>query len=226
MAQGILADQGVELVKLVCSLGTSRPSDAETLRQRCEHLLREFVERCQRAGAGAEAITAAKYALVALIDERILRSDLPVAQAWLADPLQMRHFDSFAAGEEFYTRLERYRHPQGAAEADVLEVYHLCLCLGFAGKHGDDAGRERRRLLVEHLTGEILGARGGATADLSPSWRPSGSLPAPAEHGRWHGLPVWIVPLAAAVIVFLAAVAMDAVVDSRLESFIRDFPAR
>ena len=225
MAQGILVNHGVELVKLVCGLSTSRPADAETMRTRCDNLLGDYVARCQRAGAAAEHVEAAKYAFVALIDERILRSDLPIAEAWLADPLQMRHFESFAAGEEFFTRLERFRHPQTPEAADALEAYHLCLCLGFAGKHGDDKGRERRRLLVEQITGEILSARGAAGAELSPRWQPTGSPPRPPEALRWRGIPVWAVPAALAVAVLLAALAMDALVGARVDAFVRDFPA-
>ncbi len=226
MAQGVLADHGVELVKLVCGLTTSRPADAETLRTRCDSLLADYVSRCQRAGIPADHVDGAKYAWVALIDERILRSDLPITESWLSMPLQMRHYESFAAGEEFYTRLERWRHPQTNEAADVLEVYHLCLCLGFAGRYADDRGQERRRLLVEQITGEILSVRGAANSDLSPAWQPTGAAPRPPELARWKGIPVWVVPVALGVVVLLVALAMNAIVDGRVESLIRDFPAR
>ena len=226
MAHGVLTNHGVELVKLVCGLTASRPADAETLRTRCDNLLGDYVARCQRAGVGAEAVQNAKYAFVALIDERILRSDLPITESWLSSPLQMRHFDSFAAGEEFYARLERYRHPQAPEAADVLEVYHLCLCLGFAGKFGDDKGRERRRLLVEQITGEIQSARGTAGGELSPRWQPTGAAARPPQLTAWNGLPIWSIPIVLGVVVLLAALAMDALIGSRVESFTRDFPVR
>lgn len=226
MAYGILADHGVELLKLVCGLATSRPTDPETLRLRCDQLLAEWVARCQRAGADAAHLDAAKYAWVALIDERILRSDLPVAGAWLANPLQMRHFDSFAAGEEFFTRLESLRHPRTAEAADPLEVYHLCLCLGFTGKHSDEPGTERRRLLVEQITGEILSARGAGNTALSPRAKAVDTPPTAPGHLRWKGLPVWLVPLGLALALLLLAIAMDALVASRASAFLRDLPGR
>lgn len=226
MANGILANHGVELVKLVCGLSASRPADAETLRARCDHLLTEFVAKSQRAGAPADNVTAAKYAFVALIDERIMASDLHIRDAWLASPLQMRHFDSFAAGEEFYARLETFRHPQTPAAADVLEVYHLCLALGFRGKLADERGGERRKLLHEQMTGEILSARGANAAELSPHWQPVGDAATAVELMRWKGWPVWLVPVVLAAAVLVAAIAMNALVSSRIESFNRDFPAR
>ncbi len=239
MAYGILADHGVELLKLICGLGSSRldskqgagqaisrPADAETLRLRCDHLLADWVARCQRAGADAAHLDAAKYAWIALIDERILRSDLPLAGAWLANPLQMRHYDSFAAGEEFFTRLEALRHPRTAEAADPLEVYHLCLCLGFTGKHSDEAGRERRRLLVEQITGEILSARGAGSTELSPRWKTTNAPLVAAAPLRWKGLPVWLVPFVLAAILLLAALAMDALIANRAAAFTRDLPGR
>ena len=226
MANGILANHGVELVKLVCGLNASRPADAETLRARCDHLLAEFVTKAQRAGVPADHVDAAKYAYVALIDERIMGSDLHIREAWLSSPLQMRHFDSFAAGEEFYTRLEKFRHPQTPVAADVLEVFHLCLALGFRGKLADDKGSERRKLLTEQMTGEILSARGASAAELSPNWQPVGTAARPADLMHWHGLPVWLTPVVVGIVVLLAAIGMNALVASRIESFIRDFPAR
>lgn len=224
-ANGQLANHGVELVKLVCSLGTSRPADAETLRTRCEHVLAEFVSKAQRGAAPADHVDAAKYAYVALIDERIMSSDLHIREAWLASPLQMRHFDSFAAGEEFYTRLEKFRHPQTPSAADVLEVYHLCLALGFRGKLNDDRGRERRVLLSEQLSGEILSARQANTGELSPRWLPTGSASQPLDPMRWHGLPVWLTPLILGAVVLLAVIGMQFLVANRIDAFTHDFPA-
>lgn len=229
MANGILANHGVELVKLVCGLTASRPADAETLRARCDHLLSEFVAKAQRSAMPADHVDAAKYAYVALIDERIMGSDLHIRDAWLANPLQMRHFDSFAAGEEFYLRLEKFRHPQTPAGADVLEVYHLCLALGFRGKLSDASGAERRKLLTEQMTGEILSARGatsGNGSELSPHWQPIGDAPKPAELMRWRGWPVWLAPVVLGLVVLLTAIGLNALVSGRIESFIRDFPAR
>ena len=236
MAYGVLADHGVELLKLICSLSPldksgsttttehTRPADAEALRLRCDHLLSEWVVRCQRSGVDPVHLDAAKYAWVALIDERILRSALPVATAWLAQPLQMRHFDSFSAGEEFFTRLEALRHPRTAEAADPLEVYHLCLCMGFTGKHSDEPGRERRRLLVEHLTGEILSARGAGHSELSPRWKTVDTAQSIISTLRWRGLPVWIVPIILVFALLIVAISINAIIANSASTFSRDMP--
>ncbi|MBA3683666.1 MAG: DotU family type IV/VI secretion system protein [Planctomycetes bacterium] len=221
------ADLGVELVKLVCSLSQApAPDDAEALRLKCDHLLGEFVTKAQRAGTAPEHVDAAKYAFVALIDERILSSNLKIREAWLTNPLQLKHFDSFSAGEDFYTRLEAYRHGSHPAKADVLEVYHLCLSLGFTGKLGDDRGRERRRLLIDQLAAEVGSARAYLPGQLSPHWTPSGEAAPIADAWRWKGVPVWAVPLGVIAGVCLIYVAMYAWLGSSVDAFARDFPAR
>lgn len=223
---GSLVDHAVELVKLACTI-EHQPADAEALRVRCDQLLVDFAARAQRAGYALDLIDAAKYAFVALIDERILASDHPAKTGWLENPLQMKHFDSFAAGEEFYTRLEAYRHGADPKRCEVLEVFHICLALGFAGKLGGETrGHERRRMLLDQIANEIATARGTSLATLAPNWAPAGEAAAGADLHRWHGLPVWLVPIAAGVLVALTWLAANAWVGGAVESFIRDVPVR
>ena len=92
MAKGILADLGVEIIKLVCSLQSSPPTDAELLRQRCDALLADFYAKALHAGYPNDLADQAKYAFVALIDERVLSLRGPISEVWLNNPLQMRHF--------------------------------------------------------------------------------------------------------------------------------------
>ena len=224
--QGALADLGVELVKLAATLD-SVTGEAEDLRLRCDQLLSDYVAKAQRAGVPLDLVESAKYAWVALIDERVLSSNLALRESWLANPLQMKHFDSFSAGEDFYTRLETYRHGADPRRLDVVEVYHVCLALGFAGKLGSDGrGQERRRLLMDQLANEIAGARGVDPAQLATAWAPRGQ-PAPAvDPKRWRGMPVWVVPFAAAAAVALVWLALSAWVGISVDGFTRDFPVR
>lgn len=224
--QGALADLGVDLVKLGASIPTIE-GEADDLRLRCDQLLGDYVAKAQRVGVPLDLVQAAKYAWVALIDERILSSDLPLREAWLANPLQMQHFDSFSAGEDFYTRLDTYRHGADPRRLDVLEVYQICLALGFSGKLGSDArGQERRRLLMDQLANEIAGARGIDPTNLAGAWQPRGEPTAAADPMRWRGLPVWVVPLGAAAAVLLVWLALSAWVGVAVDDFTHDFPVR
>jgi type VI secretion system protein ImpK len=225
-AQANLADQGVEIIKLVLELAKHGSSDAEVLRGKCEHLLNDFSARAQRAGYAHESIDAARYAFVALIDERILASNLPVRTAWLDNPLQLRLYDSFAAGEEFFTRMERFRAPRDAERADVLEVFHCCLALGFRGKLGDARGEPPRSQLLEQAASEVLTARGGLAGELSPAWQGGGMPLTGADPRRWKGIPVWVIALAAIGFAALVWLLSHLWVAAAVSDAVRDLGAR
>ena len=53
---------------------------------------------------------------------------------WLSEPLQIKLFDTFNAGEEFFSNLSELRL-RTTNNKDVLEIYYLCLSLGFKGKY-------------------------------------------------------------------------------------------
>lgn len=119
-----------------------------------ERLFREVrgdVERLleeQRAAVKRHDITAADYenarfAVAAWLDELMLTcthgSQRDLYDAWQRSPLQVELYDTANAGEEFFDRLERI----GKEQTQIVEVYHLCLCLGFRGRYYDDAGEIR-----------------------------------------------------------------------------------
>jgi type VI secretion system protein ImpK len=103
----------------------------DRLREEILGLLHRMVAQCRQAGI-ADAITAeARYAVVAFIDERLLRSQWPGREQWMSNPLQLQLFGEWAAGENFFARMRAILHRGEAASA--LEVYYLCLALGFTG---------------------------------------------------------------------------------------------
>lgn len=101
------------------------------------------------AGGGYtdEQYNNAKFAVVALIDERILLSNWEHRHQWAHEMLQQQHFGTNNAGEEFYERLDALSAFE-PGERDVREVYVYCLALGFVGKFyrpGDRARLEQIR---------------------------------------------------------------------------------
>lgn len=216
---GTLIESAAPIAKLLSDLGESAAAlDADQLRAKFEDLFRGFEQRSIRAGFAESEVVAAKYALAAVVDETILLSEHPAKDAWLGRPLQMAFFDDFSAGEEFYNKLDAVRTARTPHSADVLEVFHLCLAMGFKGKHGDARGAERRKVLMDAVSNEIIQARGlGPDSPLSPSGLPPEAAMAPV---RILGSgPLWMVPLAVVVVLLLALIVIG-VLDDRAVSAI------
>lgn len=117
------------------------------------------VDRSAKAlGIAAEDVTAAKYAYCSAVDEIILRSSYEVREAWETRPLQLRVFGDQLAGEHFFHRLEDLR-AKGAQQVEALEVFHMCLLLGFQGRYALD-GKDKLDYLVARLGDEIARMRG------------------------------------------------------------------
>lgn len=166
------------------------PGDGDALRGHIAGLVSDFEQRAAGAGYSPGHVAQAKYAMLALLDEIVLTSTWGLKSAWLAQPLQMQHFGSFNAGEEFYTRLDAIRGSNDPQKYDVAEIFYLSLALGFRGRYGGVQGIDQLRALLDTLKRELLGARktlqfppGSAAVDrskrkvepqgLSPCWVPN-----------------------------------------------------
>jgi len=111
-----------------------------------------LLDAVSQSGAGQQAgadLDAARFALVAWLDEIVNVSGWAGGAEWEREPLQVALYGTRRAGVEFYERLDKLR-PENAA---ALEVYFHCLALGF---QGDYAGRDGDRLALVHKTLEKL----------------------------------------------------------------------
>lgn len=158
-----LPDLASNLFSLTLSLRTSAAYGPEgELRSRIGQYLDRFDQQGHQAGIARDDLEAAKYPLVAFIDETILNSNWEGREHWREHPIQLDKYGETVAGERFFERLDKLRG-QGEAKRDLLQVYHLCLELGFEGKY-KILGKEKLRGLVDDLRREL-----GYSRPLSPS---------------------------------------------------------
>jgi type VI secretion system protein ImpK len=130
-----LPDLAASLFSLILSLRTSAAYGREDeLRSRINEYLGRIDREGRDAGIAREDIEAAKFPLVAFIDETILNSNWEGRERWREHPLQLDLYRETVAGERFFERLEKIR-AKGEAKADLLQIYWLCLVLGFEGKY-------------------------------------------------------------------------------------------
>jgi type VI secretion system protein ImpK len=185
-----LADLCSELLAYALQLKKAAdPGDAEAMRQRIDELFRSLEVKARQADVPADDVMQAKYAIAAFLDETVLSSSWPAKESWADKPLQLAYFNDFAAGEEFYNRIDQLR---GAKRNGPLEVYYLCLTLGFRGKYVDMQGMEKKKVLMDTLLREVRPAPApGGAGGLSPAWQPPDTAA-----GLTRGLPAWTVAAA------------------------------
>jgi type VI secretion system protein ImpK len=112
---------------------TDLPTAAE-LRQRAVAALDGVVTQGRAAGLPEADLAEARYALVAFIDEQVLKSTWSGRAEWMSQPLQLIFYREYTAGENFFVRLRSLL--QSGSRPFALEVYYLCLALGFRGAYG------------------------------------------------------------------------------------------
>lgn len=134
------------------------PQDKVAFADNMTAFLADVDRHAKALGIAADDVTAAKYAFCSAVDEIILRSTFDVREAWETRPLQLRVFGDQLAGEHFFHRLEDLR-AKGAVHVEALEVFHMCLLLGFQGRYALD-GRDKLDYLVARLGDEIARMRG------------------------------------------------------------------
>jgi type VI secretion system protein ImpK len=198
-----LSDLCSDLLAFAIQLKKSAdPGDAETLRQKIDEQFRALEVRARQADIPQEDLQQAKYAIVAFIDEIVLSSSWPLKDAWGDKPLQLLYFNEFAAGEEFYNRIDQYR---GARKTAVLEVYYLSLALGFRGKYVDLQGMEKKKVLMDTLLREIRGTGGEGPGKLSPHWTPPDTVGSLVRN-----FPAWTIAAACGVLITLVFILLSA----------------
>jgi type VI secretion system protein ImpK len=191
-------------------------ADAEKVQGMVDAIFQRLESGAQTSEISLDDLQHAKYALVAFVDELVLNSGLPLSSGWSSRPLQLKYFDDSAAGEDFYNRVDNLRHSTDARVATALEMYYLCLVLGFRGKYTDAQGQERRRVLAFKLAQDIRAAM---------PWKAEGLIPGPETPGDQpkteQPLPAWIVPVACAVLILMGFLAFNLFLDRSVADLLR-----
>lgn len=206
-----LADLCGDLLAFALQLKrSSDPGDAEALRQKIDEQFRTLESRARQSDVPQEDVQQAKYAIAAFIDEMILTSSWALKESWADKPLQLAYFNDFSAGEEFYNKVEALR---AAKKNSALEVYYLCLALGFRGKYVDLQGMEKKKVLMDSVLREMRGASPAPGAGaLSPSWQPPDALP-----GIVKNFPAWFVAAACGLVIVLLFILLSTLLGSSAE---------
>jgi type VI secretion system protein ImpK len=146
------------------------PQDKAAFSDHMTQFIGDVDRKARELGVPADDIEAAKYAFCAAADEIILRSQYEVREAWETRPLQLRLFGDQLAGEHFFQRLEDLR-ARGSERLQSLEVFQLCLLLGFQGRYALE-GKDKLSYLSSRLGDEIARMRGKSRGFAPHAERP------------------------------------------------------
>lgn len=169
------------------------PASAEHFLEQIRRLLADFDRSAQRSHALPEDVHAAKYAFCATVDEIILSSDMAIRGAWERAPLQLTLFGDQLAGENFYHELDRIRQ-RGQGSVAALEVFYMCLLIGFQGKYALE-GPEKLNYLKASLDKEITHLK-GKRAQFAPHWKSPDNI----RHAIKADVPIWVIVAAFACV--------------------------
>ena len=160
-----------EVLTAIVRLRTNRQvvTDAELFRGQMREALRIADQESRKRAYTAEQARLAIFAVVAFLDESILNLQQPVFAQWPRKPLQEELFGVHIAGEIFFSNIQRLLGQRDSHDlADVLEIYLLCMLLGFRGRYGM-GGQAELRGVIDSIAEKITRIRGLAP-DLSPAW--------------------------------------------------------
>ena len=177
------------------------PPDAAAFVTRIRSFLDEFERDARKLGASVEDIYDAKYAFCATVDETILRSQLPIRTLWERRPLQLAYFGDQLAGEHFFDKLETLRS-RGALRVQALEVFYLCLLLGFEGKYALE-GSEKLGYLTARVGDEVAHHK-GKRVSFAPHWK----APDAIKHRLRGEVPLWAVAAVFGLFAMLAFIGL------------------
>jgi type VI secretion system protein ImpK len=149
-----------------------RITNGESFRKRTKATLHEVEQVALSSGYDGLDIRDTHFAVVALLDSVVLHSNDPVRTDWEWKTLQEELFGQTDAGMVFFEKLERFRTQQDSPRlADILEVYLLCLLLGFEGRYSGPLRAE-----LDSIT-EVISRRIDEIRGRSPQISPYGELP-------------------------------------------------
>ncbi|MBU1364578.1 MAG: type IVB secretion system protein IcmH/DotU [Gammaproteobacteria bacterium] len=187
---------------LILLKNRNAPKNPEEFSSNIQKFLSQFEKAAGKHHFSAEDIYDAKYAFCASIDEAVLSSQMNIRDAWERRPLQLILFGDQLAGEHFFDRLETARNG-AASRINGLEVFHMCLLLGFKGRYLLE-GPEKLKYLTQQLGEQIAHIKGKA-APFAPHWAAPDSI----SNAINRDVPLWVIASILAFMGLLAYVGLD-----------------
>ena len=211
---GKLAEVFAPCFSLILKLReTDEFGDSDLLRNRTVELLKSAHENAMRKAIPMQDIKDARFAIVAFLDETIVGSSWSERASWITKPLQVQLYGEAVAGKEFFDRLERLK-ADAAMRRDALDVYYLCLTLGFKGQYQmmGAAGQNELRTHIEDTYARLSATSRVSSEMLSPHGLPRDQIATEVK----SKLPAWVVAVVAACVGLIVYIAFSIMMNGAL----------
>jgi len=174
-------------------------SDVEGLYRSLVNEIKLFEENAKEQAVSSEIVLSARYILCTILDEAVLNTPWGCESAWTQRTLLSTFHNEASGGEKFFVILDRLRE-NPSDNIVVLELFYLCLSLGFQGKYQlDQRGSENINAIRNELFSIIRTFRGDYERGLSTDWQGLGQIKNPLS----SYVPLWVVAsLVAALLIF------------------------
>jgi type VI secretion system protein ImpK len=170
-----LAFQGLVTGIVRLQAGREKLDDMSKLRANVETTLREeVVPKARNLGFSDDQIREATYAVIAFLDE-VAQATPEGRGVWSLMQTSIYPNARAVAGDQFFILLEGLLNQQDSQKlADLIEVFLLCLMLGYKGKYNNPDLAQELRALQMRVYERYRSIRGPAnfTVDVPPGWTP------------------------------------------------------
>ncbi len=164
--------------------GRQDVNNAGMFRNQVLNAIKTAEQSARNRGYTDEDVSLATFALVAFLDESILNLRKPVFNDWVRKPLQEELFGRHVAGELFFDHLQEILGRRDSPEvADLLEVYDLCLLLGYLGRYSISSKGDLRALMGQ--TDDKIKRIRKSGVELSPNWKLPQETAGPLRADPW-----------------------------------------
>ena len=200
-ASNDLINLAAPVLELILKMQAGVVAPSNDVRAVVADLLRQLEQGGVQIRSHPRQIQDVKFALVAFLDETILspQNNFDLRSEWEQNPLQLEYFKEHLAGVKFFERLDHLL-ADIEREVDVVEVYYLCLLLGFKGKYNIYLLEDQLKEVIKQTADRLRSVGRLKPNALSAHWRATDQPEVPRD----KGLPMWLkiaAPVALALVV-------------------------
>ena len=171
---------------LILQIKANIVQPSNDLRRTIDDMLKQMEQGALALQYTETQVKTSKFALAAFADETVLTADFPLRDEWEKYPLQLEYFGEHLAGRKFFERLEELMK-DAESQADVIEVYYICLLVGYKGKYKIYL-EDQLKIVIEAVADCLRRVNRLRAVALSPHWKVSDQ----PQIVTVAGLPRWV----------------------------------